>query len=1046
MPYTVWTGLFLCILGFIAQIEAEDVHYYIAAEEVIWDYAPSGNDLVTGEEEYKTFLEHTSNRIGRRYKKAIYKEYTDFTFTQEIEKPKSMGLLGPIISGSVGQTLHIHFFNNASRNFSVHPHGIFYTKGNEGALYQDKTFKVEKADDAVPPKTAFNYTWPIEAFDSPTEDDPDCLPWMYHSHIEPVKDMNSGLMGMLILCKKGKKYNGKNAQHLLMKVMDENLSWYLDDNIKNFVKDQVDPENEDFQESNKMHSLNGLMYGNLMLEACAYDEITWYLMGMGNEVDIHTLNVNGHSFEYNHHRKESINLYPAQFSIATMKTLQEGSWLVKCHVHDHYVGGMETLLKVKYCKKSGPVDIEPNIVEYFIAAEEVEWSYSLAGNNLYDGGSLTQANSNSEVFFANGKHRIGGKYIKAIYQQYKDNTFKEKMKRKSEEEHLGALGPVIRATVGEIIKVVFYNKASRNYSIHPYGVNYNKFDEGSFYTDGADKGIAAPNTVKTYYWYVTKNMAPLETDPDCLTRMYASEVDTMKDTYSGLVGPLLICKKNSLDAQRRQKNIDKEFFLLFTVTDENNSWYLKKNIDKYTTDPAGINVEDEDFQESNLMHGINGYLYGNLPGLTMCMNDKVRWHIMAIGNEVDLHTVYFHGNTFTVHQNHQDTFSVLPGMLQTLEMKAINPGTWGVECVTNDHFNAGTKAMYKVEKCGRKEEVKQKDGKVRQYFIQAEEIEWDYAPGHIDHIYGKSLNDPENPGNAFIKSSESLIGSKYIKAVFRAYSSNTFDVPLPHAKSLGILGPEIIAEVGDTIKVVFKNSARYPTSILAHGVLYKKTDEGAGYSGFKDHAVETNKTFTYTWNVPESSGPGPKDPDCINYVYYSAVNPSEDTNAGLIGPLIICRKNKSSSKEAKHFPLLFNVFDENESRYLDDNIKNYAPKANKDDEDFMENNKNHAINGFLFGALPDLTMKKGEKVYWFLMGLGTEVDIHSVHFHGNTFLQYTDFKHRKDTLDLWPGAFKTIVMVPENPGVWLLHCHVDDHILGGMNALYTVEKVMQKMK
>ncbi len=26
--------------------------------------------------------------------------------------------------------------------------------------------------------------------------------------------------------------------------------------------------------------------------------------------------------------------------------------------------------------------------------------------------------------------------------------------------------------------------------------------------------------------------------------------------------------------------------------------------------------EDEEFEESNLMHSINGYVYGNLPGLT----------------------------------------------------------------------------------------------------------------------------------------------------------------------------------------------------------------------------------------------------------------------------------------------------------------------------------------------------------------------------------------------------------------------------------------------
>lgn len=43
--------------------------------------------------------------------------------------------------------------------------------------------------------------------------------------------------------------------HLLATVFDENLSWYLDDNIKRSVKDpkSIKKDDEDFQESNKMH-------------------------------------------------------------------------------------------------------------------------------------------------------------------------------------------------------------------------------------------------------------------------------------------------------------------------------------------------------------------------------------------------------------------------------------------------------------------------------------------------------------------------------------------------------------------------------------------------------------------------------------------------------------------------------------------------------------------------------------------------------------------------------------------------------------------------
>lgn len=71
--------------------------------------------------------------------------------------------------------------------------------------------------------------------------------------------------------------------------------------------------------------------------------------------------------------------------------------------------------------------------------------------------------------------------------------------------------------------------------------------------------------------------------------------------------------------------------------------------------------EDEDYLESNKMHGINGYLYANLPGLELCLGDRVSWHLIGLGNEVDMHTAYFYGNTFTYNGNMKDTVSLLPG-------------------------------------------------------------------------------------------------------------------------------------------------------------------------------------------------------------------------------------------------------------------------------------------------------------------------------------------------------------------------------------------------
>ena len=81
--------------------------------------------------------------------------------------------------------------------------------------------------------------------------------------------------------------------------------------------------------------------------------------------------------------------------------------------------------------------------------------------------------------------------------------------------------------------------------------------------------------------------------------------------------------------------------------------------------------EDEDYLESNKMHGVNGYLYANLPGLQMCLGEKISWHVIGFGNEVDMHTAYFYGNTFLHDGSVKDTLSLLPGQYIAGELQLL---------------------------------------------------------------------------------------------------------------------------------------------------------------------------------------------------------------------------------------------------------------------------------------------------------------------------------------------------------------------------------------
>lgn len=72
--------------------------------------------------------------------------------------------------------------------------------------------------------------------------------------------------------------------------------------------------------------------------------------------------------------------------------------------------------------------------------------------------------------------------------------------------------------------------------------------EGSDYLDGskdADKidNKVSPGTTFTYRWTVPQRAGPGVNDTNCIAWAYYSDVDSVKDANSGLVGPLVVCRK-----------------------------------------------------------------------------------------------------------------------------------------------------------------------------------------------------------------------------------------------------------------------------------------------------------------------------------------------------------------------------------------------------------------------------------------------------------------------------------------------------------------------
>jgi FtsP/CotA-like multicopper oxidase with cupredoxin domain len=313
----------------------------------------------------------------------------------------------------------------------------------------------------------------------------------------------------------------------------------------------------------------------------------------------------------------------------------------------------------------------------------------------------------------------------------------------------------------------------------------------------------------------------------------------------------------------------------------------------------------------------------------------------------------------------------------------------------------------------------------RTYTIAAEDGVWDFAPSGSNLVHCHpgpppcDIPDPWTDSHVFPVTR------------FVEYTDASFTTRVAQPPWLGILGPIIRAEVGDTVKIHFCNHAASGAyGMHPHGFRYTKAAEGAHYFGNDavtppgaGAMIDPGQCFDYTWAADDDSGPGPGDLSSKVWWYHSHIDEPAETNAGLLGPIIITRKGfarrDGSPKDVdQEFVTAFFIFD----------------KADGEERGLM-----HSINGYIFGNLRGLVMNRGQKVRWHVMGMGNEVDLHTPHWHGKTLqVGGGTAGRRTDLVELLPGTMLTADMNADNPGEWLYHCHVADHIEAGMFTTYRI--------
>ncbi|XP_052027782.1 coagulation factor VIII isoform X5 [Apodemus sylvaticus] len=729
MQITLFACFFLSLFNFCSSATRR---YYLGAVELSWNYIQS--DLLNVLHTNSRFLPRMSTSFpfntSIMYKKTVFVEYTDQLFNIAKPRPPWMGLLGPTIWTEVHDTVVITLKNMASHPVSLHAVGVSYWKSSEGDEYEDQTSQMEKEDDKVFPGESHTYVWQVLKENGPMASDPPCLTYSYLSHVDLVKDLNSGLIGALLVCKEGSLSKERTQMLyqfvLLFAVFDEGKSWHSETNDS--YTQSMDSASAGAWP--KMHTVNGYVNRSLPgLIGCHRKSVYWHVIGMGTTPEIHSIFLEGHTFFVRNHRQASLEISPITFLTAQTLLIDLGQFLLFCHISSHKHDGMEAYVKVDSCpeepqwQKKNNEEIEdydddldsemdmftldydsspfiqirsvakkyPKTWIHYISAEEEDWDYAPSVLTSDNGSYKSQ-------YLSNGPHRIGRKYKKVRFIAYTDETFKT---RETIQHESGLLGPLLYGEVGDTLLIIFKNQASRPYNIYPHGIT----DVSPLHARRLPRGIkhvkdlpVHPGEIFKYKWTVTVEDGPTKSDPRCLTRYYSSSINPERDLASGLIGPLLICYKESVDQRGNQMMSDKRNVILFSLFDENQSWYITENMQRFLPNAAETQPQDPGFQASNIMHSINGYVFDSLE-LTVCLHEVAYWYILSVGAQTEFLSIFFSGYTFKHKMVYEDTLTLFPFSGETVFMSMENPGLWVLGCHNSDFRRRGMSALLKVSSC-----------------------------------------------------------------------------------------------------------------------------------------------------------------------------------------------------------------------------------------------------------------------------------------------------------------------------------------------------------
>jgi manganese oxidase len=236
---------------------------------------------------------------------------------------------------------------------------------------------------------------------------------------------------------------------------------------------------------------------------------------------------------------------------------------------------------------------------------------------------------------------------------------------------------------------------------------------------------------------------------------------------------------------------------------------------------------------------------------------------------------------------------------------------------------------------------------------------------------------------------------------------------MAYAFNRQVPGPRLRVTEGDRVRINVTNHLPESTTIHWHGLILPNEMDGPAH--ITQHPIEPGETFTYEFTTQQSG----------TYFYHTHDHVDRQQALGLYGALIIDPKDPAvDTAFGFNHELVVQLQELLErdgytypSMPMDGAFPNYF-----------------TINGKAYPATETLQMRVGEKVRVRFIGSNASF-IHPMHIHGGPFEIIAidgmpvpeGARQLQDTVNIGPGQRYDVIWTAQEPGKWLLHCHIAHH-------------------